>query len=85
MGNSNETVLGQMLGWGEDDDSRARRADMETEILDALVAMPEWAFKWDESKQVYVCFVGEIKVELRKSSYEGLKHLRERKKKIGFM
>ncbi len=54
---------------------------MEDALLSMLIDMPESTFRWDEWKQVYVCRVAGRDIELRKSSYEGLKHMRELKKR----
>jgi hypothetical protein len=54
---------------------------MEDALLSTLIDMPENAFVWNELKQVYVCRVAGRDIELRKSSYEGLKYMRELKKR----
>lgn len=54
---------------------------MEDALLSTLIDMPENAFQWNEMKQVHVCRVAGRDIELRKSSYEGLKYMRELQKR----
>lgn len=49
----------------------------EDEVLNALLLLPDEAFVWNPRKQVYVCRVDGIKIELRPSSLKGLKELKE--------
>lgn len=53
------------------------RVPDEDELLSALLLLPDEAFVWNPRKQVYVCRVDRIKIELRPSSLKGLKELKE--------
>ena len=53
------------------------RVPDEDEVLSALLLLPDEAFVWNPRKQVYVCRIDGIKIELRPSSLKGLKALKE--------
>ena len=53
---------------------------MNEALLITLIDTPESAFVWNELKQVYVVRVAGRDIELRKSSYEGLKYMRDLQK-----
>ena len=49
----------------------------ESEVLKALLLLPDEAFVWKPRKQVYVCWAAGIKVELRPSSLKELNELKQ--------
>ena len=82
---NDENIPAMLLnGFNPTPDTRSdeqRRQDILNEAMVAvLVELPESAFTFDIKKQVYVCKVGEYTVELRRSSYEGLKYMRSLKR-----
>lgn len=74
---NNDYQEGGFFGLIKPYEMKTPRIPDEDEILDALLLMPDEAFVWNPRKQVYVCRVDGIKVELRPSSYRGLKKLKE--------
>ena len=59
------------------------RVPDEDELLSALLLLPDEAFVWNPRKQVYVCRVDGIKIELRPNSMKWLKALKESSIKNG--
>ena len=79
---NNENIPSKLLnGFGTKTEQPRIDIDaMNEALLITLIDTPESAFVWDEMKQVYIVRVAGRDIELRKSSYEGLKYMRELQK-----